>query len=305
MNKSTKNFPIFQDKLILLQTFNDPNVKTLATRTTVNKELSPLKLKQKRIGFVPTMGALHEGHLELIRQAKEQCDVVICSIFVNPKQFNDKKDFQIYPRTIESDKAKLEAADCDFLYLPDYEDVYQSYTPIEFEFSGLDAVMEGKYRPGHFRGVADVVYCLFDAVKPDDAFFGIKDYQQVMIIKSMVKQTGLEVNIIPCETIRSEKGLALSSRNNLLNEENLEKAVRIYETMQFVKAHFNQEKIASLKQQAIDLLEETGDFEVDYLEITDAETLQPVVEKEKGKSYRIFVAAYIQGVRLIDNMGLS
>ena len=170
----------------------------------------------KSLGFVPTMGALHEGHISLIRNSKNQCEVTICSIFVNPLQFNDKNDLEKYPRMPEKDIELLSKAECDVLFLPEFEEVYDNNVKFELNFGSLDKILEGKHRPGHFDGVAQVVKRLFDIVKPTKAFFGSKDFQQVMIVKSMVNQTKLKIEVISCPILREQDGLAMSSRNTLM-----------------------------------------------------------------------------------------
>ena len=190
---------------------------------------------KKQTGFVPTMGALHRGHLSLVRKALSENDLTVVSIFVNPKQFNDKKDFEKYPRTLEKDLELLKNEKCDIVFVPKTDDIYNNYDGIKIDFKGLDKIYEGKFRPGHFQGVVDIVYRLFEIVKPDNAYFGEKDFQQLAIIKLMVKQFNLPINIVSCEIVREKSGLAMSSRNERLTEEQREIASFIYKTMIFIK----------------------------------------------------------------------
>lgn len=254
------------------------------------------------LGFVPTMGALHEGHISLIKAAKAKCDVVICSIFVNPTQFNNAADLAKYPRTLESDLNMLKVKGCDLVYTPEVEDIYPKGTtePYSIDFEGLDEYMEGAFRPGHFKGVAQVVERLFRIVTPDIAFFGRKDFQQTAIIKKMVKIKALPVEIVVSETLRSSKGLALSSRNQLLSEHELKEALIIYETLQKAKILAEAETSAEkLKNMLIEFFNQ-GNLKLEYLEIVSNENLAPIDTLIKGST--CCIAAYCGSVRLIDNM---
>ncbi|MCD4665673.1 MAG: pantoate--beta-alanine ligase, partial [Bacteroidales bacterium] len=193
-------------------------MKVFNTRIDIRKYLGAQKSNGLKIGFVPTMGALHEGHISLLKEAKADCDVVVCSIFVNPIQFNNNNDLEKYPREIESDIEKLNSVDCDVLFHPTVEEMYPVPDETIFDFGELDKVMEGQHRPGHFNGVAVVVKKLFEIVEPDKAYFGLKDYQQIVIIHKLTKDYNLPVEIIPCPTTREDSGLAMSSRNELLSE---------------------------------------------------------------------------------------
>ena len=256
------------------------------------------------LGFVPTMGALHAGHLSLVKKAAECCDIVVVSIFVNPTQFNDKKDLDKYPRTIDSDIEKLQTTACNIVFVPSEKEIYPSGKPkYQIDLNGLDQVMEGKYRPGHFDGVAMVVERFFDIVKPDKAFFGLKDFQQLAIIKQMVKVRKLDVEIVPVEIARSENGLALSSRNQLLTQDQKEDALIIYKTLMVGKEMADNnlpvEKILATMRSFFD----QGNLKLEYIEIVDPRILQTV--KNAQSPMHCCIAAYCGSVRLIDNMQFS
>ena len=257
-----------------------------------------------KIGFVPTMGALHEGHLSLITEAKTTNDIVVCSIFVNPTQFNDPADLEKYPRTIEADIKLLTHNNCDIVFTPDVEDIYPNITSsYEIELNGLDMVLEGKYRPGHFKGVCMVVERLFEIVKPNHAYFGIKDFQQVAIIKQMVKERNLKVNIIACPIKRTSSGLAMSSRNTLLSDTEREDALAISKALFTGKTMYkNGSPINDIYAQ-MNLILEQSPLKVEYLEIVDNTTLQSVTHLNDNCS--ICIAAYCGPVRLIDNIQLA
>lgn len=253
------------------------------------------------IGFVPTMGALHQGHLSLIKSAKQNADIVVCSIFVNPTQFNDLKDFEKYPQTHEKDISLLENNGCDILYLPEsVEDVYLNDKKIKVDLGKLATVMEGANRPGHFDGVVQVVSVLFDIVKPNKAFFGLKDFQQYSIIQKMVQELSLNIEIVGCDIIRESNGLAMSSRNMRLNDQEKKDALIIIETLQFLQQNCKAGDIKHWLDKGKQLLATKSKPE--YLTIATIDTLKPTELLEKGKEYRAFVVAHIGNVRLIDNI---
>lgn len=275
----------------------------LETLRAVQQSLRTVIQTNKKIGFVPTMGALHEGHLSLITKAKETCDLVVASIFVNPTQFNNPADLDKYPRMPEEDAALLESVGCDFLFLPTTESIYpEGYEHLKMDLAPLDEVMEGKYRPGHFAGVIDVVSRLFDIVKPTHAFFGRKDFQQVMIIKYMTKKLNLPIEIVVGETIREQSGLAMSSRNLRLTEQQKQQATVIYETLSFGK---EMAPFLSPQEVLIEMISilEVSPLELEYLEIVDAETLLPLTDFWLPGATAC-VVAYCGEVRLIDNLEL-
>ncbi|MBK7130935.1 MAG: pantoate--beta-alanine ligase [Crocinitomicaceae bacterium] len=257
------------------------------------------------IGFVPTMGALHQGHIKLIQEARKKTDLVVCSIFVNPTQFNNATDLARYPRTLEADLLLLEQAQCDIVYFPTVDDVYPKGTGenYEIDFFGLDTVMEGKFRPGHFKGVARVVHRFFDLVKPDFAFFGCKDFQQVAIIKHLIKVKNIAVQIEEVLTERSPEGLALSSRNMLLTDEQRRDALIIFQTLslahELVKTERHTEK---LRDKLISFFN-SGKLKLEYLEIVENNSLQTPEIIESNCT--CCIAAFCGEVRLIDNMSIA
>jgi len=255
-----------------------------------------------RIGLVPTMGALHQGHISLIKKSKEENDVTIGSIFVNPIQFNNQTDLIAYPRPEAEDLDLLRKAGCDAVFMPSIEEMYPQKPLIKFNFGALEEVMEGAFRPGHFNGVAIVVSKLFNLIKPTNAYFGLKDYQQVAIITQLVKDLSYPINIIPCDTIRESDGLAMSSRNRRLSPEKLILASKIYQSLQMASSLLFSEEIEKAKQEVVDYYKGLPDFTLEYFEISDAETLQPVKNVKEHKKIVLCIAAYLDGVRLIDNI---
>ena len=263
--------------------------------------LSKAKKTSAIVGFVPTMGALHDGHASLVKRAKGQCDVVVCSIFINPTQFNSEEDYNKYPVSIEADKALLESIGCDVLFCPSKEVIYTNVPGIKFSFPSLDDSMEGAYRPGHFSGVALVVSKLFNIVQPDKAYFGLKDLQQLRIIQQLVVDLAFPIDIIPVEIMRETGGLAQSSRNRRLSQHGQERASYINECLSNIeKDVLGGQSFMSIKNTYINGLTSEG-FEVDYLELVDVKTLKPVMNKSENNSVAICVAAWLEGVRLIDN----
>lgn len=273
----------------------------------IEKVLSKLIPENKKIGFVPTMGALHHGHLSLIEQSKKQADITVCSIFVNPTQFNDQTDFQKYPVTIENDILLLEEAGCDILFLPSVNEMYPQGTVLKqpYNLGFLETLLEGKYRPGHFQGVCQVVHRLLSIVKPQVLFLGQKDYQQCMVIRKMIELAALPVELILGPTHRENSGLAMSSRNMRLSDEGKQKAVAIFNSMQYIKEHITQEDVEALQRKSIDMLLKAGFDPVDYIAICDAHTLAPVDTYQPDKKLVVLVAAFIEGVRLIDNLMIN
>ncbi len=257
----------------------------------------------KTIGFVPTMGALHAGHISLINKARAENNFVVCSIFINPTQFNDQNDLIKYPRTPELDKQLLLNAGCDILFSPTVNEMYPVKDERIFDLGGLDKVMEGVYRPGHFNGVVQIVLKLFDAVKPNRAYFGKKDFQQLAIIKYITKQLNLPIQIIPCETIREEDGLAMSSRNIRLNSVERNQAIQLSKALFFVKENAPHLSVKELKQKVNEMLSCYDLIKTEYFEIADSETLQPVDTVTPDKTVAC-IAAYVGNVRLIDNISL-
>jgi pantoate--beta-alanine ligase len=274
----------------------------LETIKETTSRINKVKNKNHSVGFVPTMGSLHEGHLYLIREAKKNNDFVACSIFVNPIQFNNKTDLQKYPRDIDRDIALLQTAGCDLLFYPSENEMYPEPASEVFDFGNLDKVMEGKFRPGHFNGVAIVVKKLLEITIPDKAYFGLKDFQQLVIIQTMVDQLKLPVEIIPCPTMRESDGLAMSSRNQLLNPSDRKKAPMIFEALKQVKDRINNSTIQELKNYIEELFLETENTKLEYFEIVDMKTLEPAITVSKNNQLIACIAVYFGNVRLIDNI---
>jgi len=264
--------------------------------------LSDDRLAGKTIGFVPTMGALHEGHLELVKRSVRENSVSVVSIFVNPTQFNDANDLLKYPRTLEADCDLLRSAACDYVFAPDVKEIYPGPDMRQFDFGDLVTGMEGRFRPGHFNGVAQVVSRLFYIVKPDRAYFGEKDFQQLAVVKALVHQLNLPVQIVACPIVRELGGLAMSSRNRRLDETQRKQAVVISKTL-FESLKMKQNRsVAKLKQWVINQINSTFGLKVEYFDIVDGYTLQSI--KNWGDtSYPVgCIAVFCGDVRLIDNV---
>lgn len=255
-----------------------------------------------KVGFVPTMGALHEGHISLINRAKKENDIVVCSVFVNPIQFNNQTDLEKYPRTPEHDIEKLKQAGCDAVFMPSVEEMYPNKVEDHYDFGDLERVMEGACRPGHFNGVAIVVRKLFEIVTPNRAYFGEKDFQQLAIINKMVSNLNMNLEIVPCPIVRENDGLAMSSRNVRLNESERAIAPKIYATLNDATSRKNEMTPAELRQYALDKFAEIKEFDVEYVEITDETNLKSLENWNECEHARIFVALQLGPVRLIDNV---
>ena len=260
--------------------------------------------QKQTTGFVPTMGALHAGHISLIKKAKAENQVVICSIFVNPTQFNDPKDLLRYPRTPEEDQKMLSEAGCDVLFLPSESEIYPGSVLPDFEFGMLDKVMEGKFRPGHFKGVAAVVYRLFGLIGPTRAYFGEKDFQQLAIIREMVRLKKLSVIVVGCETLREPGGLALSSRNVLLTPKERDNAGIIYHSLVWAVKQLKNRSPEQVRKETKERIENVPGFNVQYLEFVDSETLQPITGYDPARPQRACIAVITTTTRLIDNIAL-
>ena len=280
-------------------------MKVLKSKKTLIDYVERQREMGKKIGFAPTMGALHQGHLSLYKAAKKENDEVISSIFVNPTQFNNPDDFQKYPKTLEKDLELLEKAGVDAVYVPNVEEMYpDGLSSKKYDFDGLENEMEGKYRPGHFDGVGTIVEELFRQVQPHNAYFGEKDYQQLAIIKKMVEKTKLPVKIHGVPTLREEDGLAMSSRNVRLTETQRKEATIIYETLTKVKEWFKVLSVEEIKLRVLEIFRNSN-FELEYFVIADEKTLKETDYFYKDKNYRAFIVAYADTVRLIDNMHLG
>lgn len=264
-----------------------------------------LKKEGKTIGFVPTMGALHEGHLQLVRRAVSENDVCIVSVFVNPTQFNDKGDLERYPRNIKADAALLERTGCAAAFAPSPEEMYSTEEmnrTFEFDFGGLDTVMEGKYRPGHFNGVVQVVSKLFSLVTPDRAYFGEKDFQQLAIIRRMVRLMGFGIEIVGCPIVREESGLALSSRNALLTPEQKKLAVNISAVLKESTQFALETSVRELHDAVIAAINRHDGLQVEYFSIVDGDTLQEINRWDESDYVVGCITVYCGKIRLIDNI---
>ena len=259
----------------------------------------------KSIGFVPTMGALHQGHLSLIKKAQEKSDIVVVSIFVNPTQFDKPEDLVKYPRTLENDLKLLESVNCNVVFAPTAKEIYgDKITSKSFTFDGLEHQMEGKFRDGHFDGVGTIVKRLFEIVKPTNAYFGEKDFQQLQIIKKMVENHSIPINIVGCEIFREEDGLAMSSRNTRLTGEHRLAAPFIYKTIKKARKKFKKnapEKVISWVKKKF---KKHPLLKLEYFEIADEKTLKTIKKKDDDKRYRAFIAVFAGEIRLIDNIKL-
>lgn len=276
-------------------------MKLVSTIQELQTEIQHLA-NGKTVGFVPTMGALHAGHISLVKQAVLENPVVVVSIFVNPTQFNDPADLERYPRTLENDMKLLELTGCSIVFAPNAKEVYPEPDKRKFNFGKLEEVMEGKHRPGHFNGVAQVVSRLFDMVKPTKAYFGLKDFQQLAIVKNMVKQLQLPVEIVPCAIIREKSGLAMSSRNELLTEEQRKNATVISETLFKAKELKGQKSVQEITDWVTETINKNPFLDVEYFEIVDDEQLQPLKSWDEKSTKVGCVAVFCGKIRLIDNI---
>ena len=277
-------------------------MKLLTTITSVKEALEIWRSKGFTVGFVPTMGALHEGHLSLVDKAKENCDIVVVSIFVNPTQFNDPNDLANYPRTLESDIQFLSTKDCDCVFAPPVGEIYPVPDQRKFIFGDLETVMEGRFRPGHFNGVAQVVSKLFEIVEPDKAFFGQKDFQQLAIVKELVRQMKYPVDIIPCEIIREADGLAMSSRNRLLIPRYRQCAPLIYNTLIEATRLVHTKTVDEVTEYVINQINKSNLLKVEYFDIVDERYLTHVKKWNTTGGKVGCIAVFAGKVRLIDNI---
>ena len=265
------------------------------------------KKENKMTGFVPTMGALHKGHISLVERALAENDRVVVSIFVNPTQFNNSGDLKKYPRTLESDLALLQALEGEILiYAPDVEDLYENTVAAKnYNFNGLENEMEGKHRSGHFDGVGTILSIFFELIKPDLAYFGEKDFQQLQIVKKLVELEAIPVKIMGCPIVRESNGLAMSSRNKRLSEIQLKEASLIYKTLLEVKDRFNTHSIPQLNELVAERFLKNPHLKLEYFEIANEQTLKTATDKSENAQYRAFLAVFAGDVRLIDNMPLN
>ncbi|MCJ8166813.1 pantoate--beta-alanine ligase [Pontibacter sp. E15-1] len=270
---------------------------------TIRERVQALRCSGKTIGFVPTMGALHEGHLQLLRASARENDVTVCSIFVNPTQFNNPDDYTLYPRTLTQDTELLQTVGCDILFAPAAAEIYpQQHALLQFSFGPLEAVMEGANRPGHFNGVAIIVSKLFHLVQPHRAYFGQKDLQQVAIVRQLIQGLSFHVQLVCFPTVREEDGLARSSRNTRLSPAQRQAAPSLHKALKMAETQLKHLTVADIKAQVSDLLGQVDGVELEYFEIADPATLQPIADLRDVQEVALCVAAAVGPVRLIDNI---
>jgi pantoate--beta-alanine ligase len=280
-------------------------MRVVKTIQELRQALPEEKNQGKTTGFVPTMGALHRGHLSLVERCKKECGTAVVSIFVNPTQFNDKGDLERYPRTLNADVELLQTVSCDVVFAPSEKEIYPKPDMRVFDFGQLEKVMEGEHRPGHFNGVAQVVSRLFDIVKPAYAYFGEKDFQQLAIISEMVRQLGLPVEIVRCPIVREADGLAISSRNMLLTPEQRAAAPLIAKTLFAAVDMVCSADLPALKKFVIDAINANEHLKVEYFEVVCARTLQPVASLDDDCAKQACIAVHAGKIRLIDNVRLA
>lgn len=275
-------------------------MQRITTTAELTRVIADAQTSHRSIGLVPTMGALHEGHLSLINRARKENDIVVVSVFVNPIQFNNPEDLAKYPRTVEADCEKIASVGADIAFVPTVEEMYPTPVQDTYHFGPLEEVMEGPRRPGHFSGVAVVVRRLFDLVKPQRAYFGEKDFQQIAIIRNLLKQIQYPIELVSCPIVRADDGLALSSRNMRLSPEARAVAPKIYATLQEAVKRSESHEVEDVKRFVLDTLQSFGDFEPEYFEVVDDITLQPVQTWADAKGIVGCIAVWLDGVRLID-----
>ncbi|MCA1751857.1 MAG: pantoate--beta-alanine ligase [Flavobacteriales bacterium] len=282
-------------------------MQVLTSESELNSLLDEHRFPPHTTGFVPTMGALHEGHLSLVRKSLSENTITVCSIFVNPTQFNDPEDFNKYPRQRESDIEKLRSTGCQVLFCPEHKTIYPQEDHNKYNLGPVADKLEGSSRPGHFNGVASVVKRLLEIVNPTRAYFGLKDYQQFLVVHSLVKQYSIPVEIIGCETVRDKGGLAMSSRNERLSSYEKELATHLYKALKSAKDAVNQGRDSGLETLGQEYFNGLAEPELEYFKVADARTLAPIGDKKIGNddSAIALIAARVGGVRLIDNMPLN
>ncbi len=281
-------------------------MQTIYTKSELKEKVQSLLNEKKTIGLVPTMGALHEGHMSLVQSARDENDIVICSIFVNPTQFNNKEDLEKYPRTLVNDQAYLKENDCDIVFAPQAEDIYDhNHQDIQIDFYGLDKVMEGPNRPGHFEGVVNIVHLLFSLCKPTRAYFGEKDFQQLSIIRALQKQKHPKLDIIGCEIIREKSGLAMSSRNARLSGVGIERASEIFYCLQQAKGLIEKHTPSEVKEWVEAFFDSKTYFKLEYFSIANAHDLSEAKSWKDSNHIRAFVVVHLEDVRLIDNIAFK
>jgi pantoate--beta-alanine ligase len=280
-------------------------MKVINKTSDLQAIIEQFKNDGKSIGLVPTMGALHKGHLSLVKNSISNNDITVVSIFVNPTQFNNPNDLASYPRMVDKDLELLQTVGCDVVFAPEADDIYsksETDSRFEFDFEGLDKVMEGKFRPGHFNGVVQIVSKLFDLVRPDRAYFGEKDFQQLAIIRLMTRRYNLPIEIVPCPIVREDSGLALSSRNSLLKDNEKQVASHIYAVLNESRQFVPQTEVEELKQCVIAAIEQKPELKVEYFDIVDGHTLKSIGKWDESDYVVGCITVFCGNVRLIDNI---
>ena len=280
-------------------------MKVINKTSDLQAIIEQLKNDGKSIGLVPTMGALHKGHLSLVKNSISNNDITVVSIFVNPTQFNNPNDLASYPRMVDKDLELLQTVGCDVVFAPEADDIYsksETDSRFEFDFEGLDKVMEGKFRPGHFNGVVQIVSKLFDLVRPNRAYFGEKDFQQLAIIRLMTRRYNLPIEIVPCPIVREDSGLALSSRNSLLKDNEKQVASHIYAVLNESRQFVPQTEVEELKQCVIAAIEQKPELKVEYFDIVDGHTLKSIGKWDESDYVVGCITVFCGDVRLIDNI---
>ncbi|MGV3585888.1 MAG: pantoate--beta-alanine ligase [Adhaeribacter sp.] len=277
-------------------------MQIISSAAVIKQQTEQIRSSGKTIGFVPTMGALHEGHLQLLRTAAQENDITVCSIFVNPTQFNNAEDFKLYPRLLEADAQLLTENNCQVLFAPEVAEMYTEALQLKFDFGALETVMEGQYRPGHFTGVAAVVSKLFHLVKPHKAYFGQKDLQQFAIINRLVTDLSFDLELVRHPIVREPDGLAMSSRNRRLTPEERQVATYLYKALQLAAQNLAYQSVPEVKAAVQEYLSPHHSIRLEYFEVADSQTLQPLQTLENQKNIALCIAAYVGEVRLIDNL---
>jgi pantoate--beta-alanine ligase len=277
------------------------------SRAWLTSRVNELKESDKKIGFAPTMGALHKGHISLIKKAVKENDICIVSIFINPKQFSNSKDLEKYPKTIKEDLSLLNMCLSvnDIVFIPSFDEIYNKHKNTIYDLGRLENIMEGKFREGHFQGVATVVNIFFDIIKPSRAYFGLKDYQQYLIIKRLVEITGLQIEIVPCKIIRENNGLAMSSRNKRLNKEQKQYSGNIFKALEMAKSLLKSADFSEIKNEVEKIIQSTPGYNLEYFEIVDSETLTKISDINSSSDLIACIAVYAGDIRLIDNIILK
>jgi pantoate--beta-alanine ligase len=294
-------------KIVSLQLIETYLMQIFSSKNDLTSLLDSFNSNNIKIGFVPTMGALHQGHLSLLETAVQNNDIVVISIFVNPTQFNNLDDLKKYPRTLEDDVAKIKTVSKNIIvFAPTVDDIYdEKVTSEHFDFEGLENQMEGKFRTGHFDGVGTIVKRLFEIIKPTNAYFGEKDFQQLQIVKKLVSKYKIPVNIVGCPIYRESNGLAMSSRNERLSENERKEAAIIFKIISKAKDFFQSRSANEVTKWVTSEFKKYPKFELEYFEIADEDQLKTCIRKSKSKHYRAFVAVFVNNIRLIDTISLK